>query len=241
MNSPSSSWVSSSIGPWKSRWEYGRVLQQLAVAVAVAVGRLDLARRVEAEPELLQARVGLEAVGRPARDDDVVALPEEHGPEVRAQLAGAAVDVDDLVALAVAVKALLGLGRLGDGDLDVVVVHQQLAPGDGVAARGRAVDVGEAVDVGVGDPLLAADRGEAADLRQPARRVQVVEDRLVAAEALVAEDLLGQQRRAAPSRRTCDVALGGDLTEAQIAHASHRTPTGCPGDPARAPAPRRAP
>ena len=39
----------------------GRVLEQLAVAVAVAVGRLDLARGVEAEPELLLALGQLEA------------------------------------------------------------------------------------------------------------------------------------------------------------------------------------
>ena len=49
-----------------------RVLEQLAVAVAVAVGRLDLAGRVEAQPDLL-AVLGLPAVRRPARDHDVVA------------------------------------------------------------------------------------------------------------------------------------------------------------------------
>src|SRR3989442_15618769 len=79
-----------------------RVLQQLAVAVAIAVRRLDLARRVEAHPELLDVVGQLPRVRRPARDDDVVLLAERHAPEDRAQHAAAAVDVEDLVALAVA-------------------------------------------------------------------------------------------------------------------------------------------
>ena len=71
----------------------------------------------------------------------------------------------------------------------------------------------EAVDVRVGHPLLADERAELADPVQPARRVQVVEDRLVAAEALVAEDLLDEQPAiavlAAPDLR---VALGRNLS-----------------------------
>src|SRR6185503_1994286 len=47
-----------------------RVLEQLAVAVAVAVRRLDLARRVEGQPAL--RAVEAEAIGGTARDHDVV-------------------------------------------------------------------------------------------------------------------------------------------------------------------------
>ena len=69
-----------------------RGLGELPVAVAVAVGRLDLARRVEAHPELLHARVGLEAVGRPARDHDVFVRMEREPAEDRLELARALVD-----------------------------------------------------------------------------------------------------------------------------------------------------
>jgi hypothetical protein len=205
------------------------VLEQLAVAVAVAVGRLDLAGRVEADPELLDVVVQAPAVRGPARDDDVVLLAEGHRPEHRVQDAAAAVDVDDLVALAVAVEALVGLGRLADRRLDVVVEHQQAPAADGVAARVDRVGVRQPVHVGVGHPLLADDRVELADLRQPARRVQVVEDRLVAGEALVAEDLLGQKRAVTPR---LGVALGGNVAEADVAHRC--PPRGCRAAPARA-------
>src|SRR3712207_8526575 len=43
-------------------------------------------------------------------------------------------DVDDLVALAVAVEAVLRFGGLAHPRLDVVVEHQQPPPGDRVAA-----------------------------------------------------------------------------------------------------------
>jgi hypothetical protein len=132
-----------------------RVLEQLAVAVAVAVGRLDLARRVEADPLLLDALVGRPAVRRAARDDDVVLLAVRHAPEHRVEHAAAAVDVDDLVALAVAVEAVHRLGRLADRDLDVAVEHQQPRPSP-VAARARSARVRQPVHVGLGHPLVAS-------------------------------------------------------------------------------------
>src|SRR4051794_16719588 len=91
-----------------------RVLQQLAIAVAVPIGRLDLAGCVEADPELLLAVGELPGVRRPARDDDVVLLAERHAPEHRAQHAATAVDVEDLVALAVAVEAVELARRFAD-------------------------------------------------------------------------------------------------------------------------------
>ncbi len=195
-----------------------RVLQQLPVAVAVAVGRLDLAGRVEAHPVLLGAVLELPGVRRPARDHDVVLLAERHAAEHRSQHAAAAVDVDDLVALAVAVEAVELRRRLADRHLDVAVEHQQPAAGDRVAARLDRVRVGQPVHVRVGHPLLAHDRREIADRVEPARRVQVVEDRLVAREALVAEDLLGQERRIRSVAPDLDVPLARDLTKALVPH-----------------------
>src|SRR5205807_2585518 len=83
-----------------------RVLEQLAVAVAVAIGRLYLARRVEAQPELLLALGQLPRVGGAPRDHQVVALAERDTAEDAAQHSTAAVHVDHLVALAVAIEAV---------------------------------------------------------------------------------------------------------------------------------------
>ena len=120
-------------------------------------------------------------------------------------------DVDDLVAFAVAVEARHGLGRLADLDLDVRVPHEQPASGHRVAARYDGVRVGEAVHVRVGYPLVPRDRDELAGVGDPARGVHVVQDRLVAAEPLVAEDLLDEQGAVTAHLH---VPLGGDLSEA---------------------------
>src|ERR671922_2639250 len=161
------------------------VLEQLAVAVAVAVRRLDLARSVEADPELLLALREFERVGGATRDHHVVALAEGHPPEHRAEHAAPAMYVQHLVALAVAVEAIERLGRLADRDLDVVVEHEQPSPGDRVAARLHRVRVRQPVHVGVRHPLVALYRPELADLIEAAGRVEVEQDRLVAGEALV--------------------------------------------------------
>ena len=158
-----------------------RVLERLPVPVAVAVGRLDLAGRVEAHPELLLADRQLERVRRPARDHDVVALAERHPAEHRAQHAAPAVDVDDLVALAVPVVAVERLYRLADRHLDVAVPHQEAAGGDGVAAGVDAVHVGQPVTSTSGTHYLPMDGPEAADGVEPAGRLEVEQDRLVPA------------------------------------------------------------
>ena len=62
--------------------------------------------------------------------------------------------------------------------------HMQQPPAaERVAAGLDGARVGQPVDVRVGDPLLAHDRRELADLGDAARRVAVVEDRLVAARS----------------------------------------------------------
>src|SRR5215208_181855 len=106
------------------------MLEQLAVAVAVAGRRLDLAGRVEADPELLLADRQLEGVCSAARDHHVVALAERDAPEHGAEHAAPAVDIEDLVALAVPVEAVERLERLADRHLDAVVPHEEPAARD---------------------------------------------------------------------------------------------------------------
>ena len=69
------------------------------------------------------------------------------------------------------------------------------------------------VRVRVGHPLLALDRLERAELLHAARRLEVVQDRLVAGEALEAHDLLGQQRAVVAE---LDVPLARDVAEALV-------------------------
>ena len=189
-----------------------RRLEQLAVAVAVAVRGLDLARGVEDEPGL-RALAEREPVGGPARDHDVVVLAVRHVAEDRLERPRALADEDQLVALAVAVEAFGLLDRAAERDLDVVVPHQAAPAADRVAARLGLGGLQVAVDVRVGDPLAVLDRLEGARLGDPARRLAVVEDRLVAREALVAHHLLDEQPARAVVAAELRVALRRELSE----------------------------
>ena len=66
----------------------------------------------------------------------------------------------------------------------------------------------QAVRVGLRNPLLALDRREVAELLHAAGRLQVVEDRLVAGEALEAHHLFGEQGPVLPED---DVPLAGNV------------------------------
>src|SRR5829696_5809000 len=195
-----------------------RVLEQLAIAVAIAVRGLDLAGGVEADPELLLPVRQLPRVGRAPRDDDVVALAKRHASENGAHHAAPAVDVDDLVALAVAVEAIQLRRRLGDRHLDVAVPHQQPAAGDRVPAGLHRVRVAQPVDVGVRHPLVALDPPKAADPLETAGRLKVQQDRLVPREALVAHDLLHEERRGGAVAVHLNVPLGRNPPESRVAH-----------------------
>ena len=98
----------------------------------------------------------VEAVGRPAGDDDVVVLAEgkraEHGLERSRALA----DEEDLVALAVSVEDFGLLGRPAERDLEVLVPHQAAAAVDRVAAALDRAALEVAVDVRIRDPLACA-------------------------------------------------------------------------------------
>src|SRR5436853_274658 len=105
-----------------------RAFHDLPVVVAVAPRDLDQPRRLEDEIALRPARV--EAIRRPARNDDVVALLVRDVAEDGLQRPRSLVHEDDLVALAVAEEVVHALGRAAEGDLDVVVPHQEAATGD---------------------------------------------------------------------------------------------------------------
>ncbi len=218
-----------------------RVLEQLPVAVAVPVGRLDLSRSVEAEPDLFARAwvVHTHPVGRAAGDHDVVVRAVRNVAEDRLQGARPAMDEENLVALAVSVEAVALLSGLRDRDFDVAVPLKEAPRREEVAAGLDGVGVGQAVDVRVRHPLVADDRLEVANFGHPARRVEVVEDRLVSGEALEAENLFDQELAVSPE---LDVSLRRDLAELRVAHQNTSVATkGSPACPAHARSPRTAP
>ena len=89
--------------------------------------------------------------------------------------------------------------------------HMASAARDRIAARLDAVHVGEPMDMGVRHPLLALDRPEVADGVEPAGRLEVQEDRLVAREALVAHHLSTSSGAPLPFALTCTCRFAGTL------------------------------
>jgi hypothetical protein len=119
------------------------------------------------------------------------------------------VDEHALVVLAVAEEVVHRRRRAAQRDLHVVVPHEHAAAGDLVAGRLGAVRLEVAVRVCFGHPLLVLDRLELAELFHAARRLEVVEDRLVPGEALEAHDLFRQQPTVVAED---DVAFAGDIS-----------------------------
>ena len=192
-----------------------RVLEQLAVVVAIALGRLDLRRAFEIEHPLLAALVGREAPGRADREDQVVAWAVADRPEVGVEQALALVDVEHLVRLAVAVEDRLRhrLGRADDAHHDVVVEEQRDPAADRVAVRLDARRIDEAVVVIAVVGLLELEF-RARPARSDASGSAASRDRAASAagEALDAEQLLGVER---PIRARCCVwRVGGMLPRA---------------------------
>ena len=188
-----------------------RAFHDLPVVVAVAARDLDQSRRLEHEIALRAARV--EPIRRPARNDDVVALLVRDVAEDRLERPRALVHEDDLVALAVAEEVVHALRRPAEGDLDVVVPHQQAAPGDLVAVGLGVEGLEVAVRVLLRHPLVALDRLEAAELHDAARRLEVVQDRLVPGEPLEAHHLFGEERAVVAK---LDVPLARNVAEALV-------------------------
>src|SRR5262249_6528396 len=129
------------------------------------------------------------------------------------------VDEDDLVALAIAEEVVHRPIRPAEGDLDIGVPHEGSPARDLVALRADVVRVLEPVRVRLGDPLLAFNRRERPELLHAARRLEVVEDRFVAREALEAHDLLGQEPAVLAEH---DVALARELPARLVE--GHRRP-----------------
>ena len=172
-----------------------RMLQQLAVVVAVPLGRLDLGRALEVQHPLGDARVGVQPPGRPDRQHEVVAGVVGEVAEVRPQQARALVDVQQLVALAVAVE---GVGRHRARRQDhaqdhVRVVEQRDPAGDGVAGGRQPGRVDELVVVRAVVRGLDGHRAQRLDPGDAGGRHDVVQERAATGEALDAEQLLGVQ------------------------------------------------
>jgi hypothetical protein len=218
-----------------------RRLQQLPVAVAVAIRGLDLTGGVEHEPRLRRL-IEFEPVGRPPRNHDVVVLPVGDLPEHRLERARALADEDHLVPLAVAVEGLGLRVRPADRELQVRVPHQAAPARNRIAFGRHPAGHQVPVDVGFGDPLAVLDGRVLVRLRDPARRLEVIEDRLVARESLEAHHLLDQQP---PVVAELDVALARDVSKLLVAHQCLPVvgfiPTGSPSSPAHARWPRTGP
>src|SRR5206468_2933893 len=106
-------------------------------------------------------------------------------------------------------------GGTAERYLDVVVVHEQPPPPDGVALRRDTARAEQVVAVCLGHPLLALQRLEATELVHPAWGLKVVEDRLVAREALEPHHLLREESAVVTKRH---VALAGDLAAGLVSH-----------------------
>ena len=194
------------------------MLEQLAVVVAIALGRLDLRRRLEVQHALLRARVRVEPPGRADGQHEVVARPVAQRPEDRVADAAALVDEEHLVGHAVAVERALGhrAGRPDDAEHDVVVEVQRHPAGHHVAGDGQPSGLGQAMAVQAVVGGLEPDRAALLDAVVLRRRRQVVEQRRSAGEALDPEQLLGVER--AVGRPVLGVALAGDAAVGDVVH-----------------------
>ena len=102
----------------------GRVLEQLAVLIAIAARRLDL--RWALEPQhALRLAVRDEPVGGPDRDHEVIAGAIRDGPKDRLQRPAALVHEEHLVGLAVPIEVRHRLSRAYHAKRDVAVGEER--------------------------------------------------------------------------------------------------------------------
>ena len=99
-------------------------------------------------------------------------------------------DEEQLVALGVAVERGHLLSGPRHRDDTLAVVHQRVAALDQIALRRYVRRLQVVVPVDLLRPLALADGAMPRDARHPRRRVLVIEQRVDAAEALLAEQLL---------------------------------------------------
>ncbi len=195
-----------------------RVLEQLAVVVAIPLRRLDLRRRLQVQDPLLGPLVRVQAPRRPDRQHEVVARVVREVAEDRAADAGPLVDEQHLVGHAVAVEPVLGhrLGGPNDPEHDVVVEVQRDTAGDRVALRGNVARVRQpmAVEAVVGG--LQLDPRAGLQLVRLGGRRHVVQERAPPREPFDAEQLLGVQ--AAVGSAVLRVALARDGASRDVVH-----------------------
>ena len=190
-----------------------RVLEQLPVLVAVAPRDLDQARRLEDEVALRPLR--REAVGRPARDDDVVALLVGQRRR-RSSPASPTPSWTKITSSPSPFRKKYSIDSIGrQSEISTSSFHiSSRRPVIVVALGRRRRTCGSA---GARARRAPTPRARSARTRRArdhaARRLEVVEDRLVPGEALEAHDLLGQQR---PVVAELDVALARDVAEALV-------------------------
>ena len=186
-----------------------RVLEELPVVVAVALGRLDLGGRLEVQDPLVRARIRVQPPGRADRQHQVVAGAVGEVAEDRPADAGSLVDEQHLVRDPVAIEAVLRhrLGRPDDPEHHVVVEVQRDPAGDDVALRRDGAGLRQPVSMEAVVCGLEVHPRPGLDQMGPSRRRHVVEERAPAGEPLDPEQLLGVQ--APVGRPVLGVALGG--------------------------------
>ena len=196
-----------------------RMLEQLAVVVAIALRRLDLRRRLEVQDPLVRAGIGVQPPGRPDRQDQVVARAVAERSEDRVAEAGALVHEEHLVGDAVPVEEPVGhrTGRADHAEHDVVVEIEGHPAGDHVPARWQPAGLGEPVAMKTVVGRFELDLPNRFDAVRARRRRQVIEERAAPGETLDAEQLLRVQ--AAVGRPMLGMALPRDAAAGHVVHA----------------------
>ena len=191
----------------------GRVLQELANAVEVALRRPELRRRFDDQQAWLHIPIKHPAMGECAWDVHVVALAEIHGAERRLQPSLAVVDKHKLVAPGVLVELVLThcLRRHAEREIHVGVAHDVPAPRQPATPRRYFLAEKMAVLEEVSVHVLHRIRLRLQHLVYQRRRVDVVGDGRDSRKALRADYLLGVERTVGP--RKLGVPLGRDGAE----------------------------
>lgn len=191
----------------------GRMLQQLAELIPVALGRGDLAARLDDE-EAAFLGVEAHAPGGAVGNDEVVAGIEVEPAELRLQRALALVHEPDLVGLGVAIEKVHALRRARHAEGDVVVAEKGPARRDRIAAVGHAFGGERAVADGAEGGVFDGLRLHELCLHDPRRQEVMVEDGLDAVKSLQAHQLLAVER--AVGLAELGVPLVGDLAETVV-------------------------
>ena len=209
---------SGSVGPCRSRSQYGAVLEELPVARQVPLGWRDVGVGLDHVSAQRLVALGHPAMGGGAGQDHVVTLADRQRTEHRLDGRGPGLDVDALVADRIAVERA-GLAGSDVGDADVAVAEHEAPAGDEVGALPLLAreQVVQPQVPGQQRPVL----GQRLVGRLPWRRIHhrrrdgaVVEQRGVRGESFLSHQLLGVQP--ALRRAVLGVPLGWDRPDAAV-------------------------